>query len=173
MSVRPSSTKDRSCKRPCQVAGVERMVGSVVKARPISANPAKLRRKVPNQAGRMGGKLRRSPKAKRVIKSPLKTNAAVIIHPYRPSANPLGQSKVGARSGCHPRESIKSYLRIVRTMRTIPKNKGPIIPARAASLIQRVEFIWKHIIVAAQADQAMPEYIRSCAAQSAHRKFPR
>ena len=35
----PSNTKDRSCRRPCQVAGVVRIVGSVVKARPASAHP--------------------------------------------------------------------------------------------------------------------------------------
>jgi len=163
--VSPSNTKDRSCKRPCQVAGVERRVGSVVKAIPMRARPARERSRVPINAGRTEGRLRRRPDAKMIIMDPLRRKVAVMIHPYSPSANPLGQSKVGARSGCHPSESRKSYLRIVRVVRTTPKKNGPIIPASAASLIHHAALTWKEIRGSAPANRAMLEHIRSCAAR--------
>ena len=81
MSVMPSRTNERSCNCPCQVAGVERMVGSVVKAKPASASPARDKAKVEIKVIRERGRLRRSPEAKRVIMNPLAMNVTVIIHP--------------------------------------------------------------------------------------------
>ncbi len=75
--------------------------------------------------------------------NPLRINVVGMIHPCSPSANPLGQSKVGASSGCHPSESKNSYLSIVSVVRMTPKKNGPIIPARAASLIQEDELTGK------------------------------
>ena len=123
------------------------MVGSVVKAIPIRARPARDRSITPIHAGRTGGRLRRSPEAKRIIIDPLRRKVAVMIHPCSPSANPLGQSKVGAKSGCHPNERRNLYFRMVRVVSTTPKKNGPSIPARAASLIQDAELTEKDITV--------------------------
>ena len=81
ISVIPSNTKDKSCKRPCQVAGVKRIVGSVVKAKPASASPARDKAKVAIKANRERGRLRRSPEAKMVSMSPLRMKVKVMIQP--------------------------------------------------------------------------------------------
>ena len=138
ISVSPSRTKDRSCKRPCHVAGVERMVGSVVKANPASASPARDKARDEITVTREFGKLRRSPEAKIIIMRPLKTNVTVMTHPKSPNSNPLGQSNVGAFRGCHPRESKKSYLRMVSVTSTKANNMGPTNPLRAASFLKLV-----------------------------------
>ena len=162
MRLSPSTTNDRSCRRPCQVAGVDSasVVGSVVKAKPASAIPARDRAKVAIKVNREGGRLRRSPEAKSVSMHPLTRKVSVMIQPYEPRASPLGQSKVGSFNGCQPNDKRKSYFRIVNVVSTIPKNSGPIIPARAASLI-----ILPDTQRLMPANQATPGHKESSAAQ--------
>src|SRR5574341_1874698 len=105
-SVRPSRAKDRSCRRPCQVAGVERRVGSVGKARPIRASPARISNEAPVFAERVCLRVWRNPRAKDDIIPPLIRKLAIISQPRGPKESPLGQSKVGARNGSQPSEQI-------------------------------------------------------------------
>src|SRR5215203_4793993 len=78
MSVRPSNTNDKLCKNPCQVPGVERMVGSVVKDSPTRARPAREIPRVAIRAVRERGRLRRSPEAKSSISKPLRIKVKVM-----------------------------------------------------------------------------------------------
>jgi len=62
-----------------KVAGVVRMVGSVVEDNPIIATPASSKRTDAAREVRVMGNAWRSPMAKKITKRPLVTNAAVIM----------------------------------------------------------------------------------------------
>jgi len=141
--VSPITTKEASCRCPCQVAGVVRMVLSVGEMSPIMPMPAMDNNQVVIPAERTRGRLKRSPDAKIIIRSPLRKKVSVMIHPIGPRASPLGQSR-GALN-LQPMESIKSRSRIVSAIMTLPKSSGPIIPASAALLIRDPALIVKEI----------------------------
>ena len=102
------------------------MVGSVVKAKVARNKPANAISVVPSLEAVPGFKSRKRRRAKRVIMSPLVMKVAVMIHPKRPSASPLGQSKVGSLMGCQPKLKRKSYLTNVSVTSTTAKRTGPI-----------------------------------------------
>src|SRR5438552_1077704 len=123
--------------RPCKVAGVVRMVGSVVEANPIIATPASNNRIDAAREVRVKGNAWRSPTAKNITKGPLIRKAAVMMYPCGPSASPLGQSVLDRPSGSHPRPRMKSYSISVRIIRTPPNSTEPTVPARAAAFLMR------------------------------------
>ena len=60
---------------------MERIVGSVVKAKPARAIPASDKVEVEKKVSRELGRLRRSPEAKVVSMNPLKMKVSVMIQP--------------------------------------------------------------------------------------------